>query len=302
MKSLTGASILDLKITYQCNNLCRFCVAGDKRARLADIPAKEIKGILKRNARGRDTVVFTGGEPTLRDDLFELAQYARECGYSTVIIQTNGRRLAYRSYAERLAAAGANQFSVSLHGHCFALHDYLTRRPDSFAETVLGIRNLLDLGLTVATNTVVTKSGHFNLPDIAALLCGLGVRQMQFAFPHIEGKALENVSSVVPLMSLAAPNLRLALDAATAAGRTALAEGFPLCMLKHHESRAVESIPAQRKVVDSAATLDKFHEHRKSNLKAKGPLCPSCSRFDRCEGPWADYPELFSWKEFQPIQ
>ena len=298
----TKTSILDVKVTFQCNNLCRFCAAGDKRKVFPDPELKKLLELLNGNAGERDTLVLTGGEPTLRPDLPHIIRHARRnCGFSSVIVQTNGRRFAYRDYAETLIDAGAAKFMVSIHGHKAALHDFLTTREGSFAETVLGIKNLSDAGATVAANTVITNSSYRNLPEIQRMLCALGVAQMQFAFPHLVGKAKVNAARLAPPMSLVKPYLFRALDAASAAGRLALTEGFPLCMLQGKEVHAAESIHSRIMVVDENRTIEDFHGHRRAGLKAKGPDCPRCRHFHSCEGPWADYPELFSWKEFVPV-
>lgn len=297
----TKANILDIKITFQCNNLCWFCVAGDKRKLFPDATAATIRSALKKNSGCRDTVVFTGGEPTVRKDLPELARFAREdCGYKNIVIQTNGRMFAYMDYAAPLVKAGANQFMVSIHGHRAALHDHLTTQRDSFAETALGIKNLKALGQTVATNTVITKPNYRNLPEISRMLCALGIEQMQFAFLHIEGKAKVNAAGIVPPMTLVIPYLFHALDIAAGNKRVALTEGIPLCMLKGREEFASEALHRNVRVVDEGGDIDEFQGHRRTNLKAKGPECRGCRRFDACEGPWADYPEMFGWKEFKP--
>ena len=87
----------------------------------------------------------------------------------------------------------------------------------------------------------------------------------------------------------------------TAAGCVALAEGIPLCILGDWENYAVENLHSKRKVFDEQGGIDDFQGHRMSQLKGVGPDCGECSRVDICEGPWSDYPELFSWKEFRPI-
>jgi sulfatase maturation enzyme AslB (radical SAM superfamily) len=299
----THAKIIDIKITFRCNNQCLFCAAGDKRMIYSDLPADKIHAALRAAGKGRNSALFTGGEPTLRDDLPDLVRFARgECGFKTVIIQTNGRRFAYRDYAELLSDAGADQFMVSIHGHTGMLHDYLTGGNGSFAETVLGIRNLISAGRTVATNTVITKSNFRNLPDIARMLCALGVGQMQFAFPHIDGKAKANAARVVPPMTLVIPYLFRALDTAEAAGRVSLTEGFPLCMIQGHEHQAVETLHKKIKVIDDSGDIEDFDGHRATRLKEKGADCPGCRHFKFCEGPWADYPAMFSWKEFKPVE
>lgn len=247
-------------------------------------------------------MLFTGGEPTIMPALPALIQYARKtCGYRSVIIQTNGRRLAYKAYLEELIQAGASHFSISVHGHIPPLHDYLTRVEGSFLETLAGIRNALNHNVVLATNTVITKSNSINLADIAKLLGAMGVRQMQFAYPHLEGKALVNIENIAPPISLAAFHVKRALEAAGQSGALALTEGFPFCLLGEWKDHAVENIHTKRKVVDCQGDIEDFHGHRMSLLKNKGPACSACSMKNICEGPWADYPERFSWREFNPL-
>ena len=154
----------------------------------------------------------------------------------------------------------------------------------------------------VATNTVITKPNYRNLPEISRMLCALGVGQMQLAFPHIDGTAKANAAGIVPPMTLVLPYLYRALDAAVKEKRVALTEGLPLCMLPGREDFASESLRRKIKVLDDGGDIEEFQGHRKTNLKAKGPDCPSCRHFDACEGPWADYPEMFGWKEFKPVR
>lgn len=259
--------------------------------------------LLSDNANDRGSVLFTGGEPTTRSDLPELIRYATEkCGYKTVIIQTNGRRLAYKSYLKELIKSGAGQFAVSVHGHIAALHDYLTQAEGSFSETILGIRNVLEFGSTLATNTVITKSNCRNLPDIATLLGTIGVKQMQFSYPHLEGKALLNADNIAPPMLMAAPYMRKAVETATRFGSVVFTEGFPYCILGDLKEHAVENFHTKRKVVDFRSDIEDFHGHRMGFMKKKMPVCLECQRNNICEGLWADYIERFSGKEFKPFR
>lgn len=77
------------------------CVQGDKRKAQKAKTAEEIKNILE-ECSDYGEVVFTGGEVTLRNDLPELVEYARNLGYQDIQIQTNGRRFAYKNYCKKL--------------------------------------------------------------------------------------------------------------------------------------------------------------------------------------------------------
>lgn len=210
---------VDLKLGFSCNNRCRFCVQGNKRDELGDLNTAELRERLRDARSHADSIVFTGGEVTLRKDLVELVAYAKELGFDTIQIQTNGRMFAYRKNCEELIAAGANEFSPALHGHTAELHDYLTRAKGSFAQTSRGIHNLRQLDQPVITNSVITRSNYRHLPALARLLLKLGVDQYQFAFVHPLGTAQQRFHSVVPRLTLVAQHVAHGLDLGVRADR-----------------------------------------------------------------------------------
>jgi MoaA/NifB/PqqE/SkfB family radical SAM enzyme len=296
-----GARI-DVKVGFACNNHCVFCVQGDKRARFAPRSGKELRSILRAERERADSVVFTGGEPTVRKDLPELVAWAKELGYRTIQIQSNGRMFAHPGFVQRLVAAGANEFSPALHGHLASLHDFLTSAPGSFAQTVAGIRNLKAAGQVVITNSVVTKSSYRHLPDLARLLVALGVDQLQLAMVHPVGTAGERFDSVVPRMELASPYLKAALQVGLDAGRRAYTEAVPYCILEGYEECVVEKHIPRTAVFDASITIEDYTRYRLDQGKLKGPECPSCAFFAVCEGPWREYPERYGWEELRPVR
>jgi MoaA/NifB/PqqE/SkfB family radical SAM enzyme len=294
-------SRIDLKIGFACNNLCRFCVQGDKRSRFSPPPFEKLKGELISGRKIADGVVFTGGEPTLRKDLFELLACARELGYRTIQIQTNGRTFASKQYCRDAVSAGATEFSPALHGHRAELHDYLTRSPGSFRQTCRGILNLKELDQHVLTNSVVTRSNFRNLPDLARLLVALGVDQFQLAFAHPVGRAGENFSSVVPRFELIAPLVMEALEIGKRSGRPVFTEAIPPCILPGYEDCVVEEMIPRTKVVDAEAVIEDYREYRLAEGKLKGPECVRCRHDPYCEGPWREYPERYGFGEMRPV-
>lgn len=291
---------VDIKTGWLCNNRCRFCVQGNKRAIFGNKSTEEVKRLLAEARKDSDSIVFTGGEVTIRKDLVELVRYARDLGYRIIQIQTNGRALAYRKLCEELIEAGATEFSPALHGHIPELHDFLTRSPGSFAQTVKAIKNLKDLGQWVMTNTVITRSNYRHLPDIARLLVSLGVDQYQFAFVHPLGTAAEFFHSIVPRMSLIEPFVHRGLDIGIAARRRVMTEAIPYCFMKGYERYVAERIIPRTKIFEGHITIEDYTRHRLVEGKAKGPKCKECTYDPVCEGPWREYPEHFGWDEFEP--
>jgi len=76
---------------YKCNNRCIFCINWDKR----DIPGGNTSEIKKEmqgaKARGSTYLEIIGGESTIRPDIIELISFARDLGFKTIMMSTNGR-------------------------------------------------------------------------------------------------------------------------------------------------------------------------------------------------------------------
>jgi MoaA/NifB/PqqE/SkfB family radical SAM enzyme len=292
---------IDLKVGFACNNHCVFCVQGDKRSRYSPRTFDELRGVLREERARVTAVVFTGGEPTVRRDLVELVACARDLGYRTIQIQTNGRMFAHAGFVRRLVEAGANEFSPALHGHVAALHDFLTDAPGAFAQTVTGIRNLKALGQFVLTNSVITKPNYRHLPDLARLLVSLGVDQFQLAFVHPVGTAGDQFARVVPRMEAASPHVRASLQVGRDAGRRVFTEAVPYCILPGYEQCVVEKYIPRTAIYDAESTIADYTRYRLDEGKLKGPDCPGCVHFAECEGPWREYPERLGWAEFRPV-
>jgi len=291
---------LDLKLGFRCNNHCTFCVQGDKREYVGDLTTEEAKHQLTVSRADCDRVVLTGGEITVRNDLPEIVAHARDVGYRLIQIQTNGRRLAYRSYCQALIDAGANEFNPALHGHTAALHDALVGAPGAFDQCTRGMRNLRDLGQRVLTQTVLTRSNTPYLLHIARLLVELGAWQVQFAFVHAIGSAEKNWDTTVPRYRDVARYLPAALDYVRRAGRSTITEAVPFCFLQGREWAAIEPVLPQTTVHDGDIVIGDYERYRREAGKLQGPPCEACTWKARCEGPWKEYPERFGWEEFTP--
>jgi MoaA/NifB/PqqE/SkfB family radical SAM enzyme len=293
---------LDIKINYQCNNRCLFCVQGRKREVLPFKSYSEISRAIKKSAHeGITKIVLTGGEPALHPDILKIIKLAKDSGFQNIQIQSNGRMFAYLSFCIKAIKAGANEFALSLHGHKSHLHDYLTDAPGSFDQTVQGIKNLKKLGQEAILNTVITEYNYRFLPDIARLLVGLNVGQYQLAFIHITGQAEENKEKIVPRKKTIMPYVKKGLDIGIKAGGRVMTEAIPYCLMNGYENYIAEKVIPESKVHDIDFVIESFSDYRKNIGKVKGPQCGRCKYFSICEGPWKEYPKLYGWSEFEPI-
>ena len=173
---------------WLCNQKCRFCyAAGQSKAGTKELSTEEWKKILDRLRRERvPMVTFTGGEPTLREDLVELVEYAK---WFVTRLNTNGRALT-EDLAERLCAAGLDSVQITLYSHDPAIHNELVGA-EGHADTLQGIRNAVAAGLDVSVNTPLCKKNE-NYVDTLRMLCEMGVRFVTVSGLICTGMAEEN--------------------------------------------------------------------------------------------------------------
>jgi len=147
---------MDLALTFRCQNDCVHCYAGGPHE-TPELNTTQWKQVIDRLSDiGVFIVTFTGGEPTLREDLPELLLYAQDKGMVTGLI-TNGRKLKDAAYVKVLEAAGLDFVQVTLESHKPKIHDAITGTAGSWKETVAGIKNAVKSQIYVSTNTTLSK-------------------------------------------------------------------------------------------------------------------------------------------------
>ena len=173
-----------LEVTKRCNLRCRFCFANGGTE--AEDPSTEecmdaIRDIVRQTEK--PLIQFSGGEPTLRDDLPDLIRFAREAGCSYTQVNTNGVRLTREpEYAERLAEAGLDIVFLQFDGTREDIYEKLRGVP--LLETKLqAIRVCAEnhMGVTLVP-TVVPGVNDGDLGNIVSLAREMipGVRGVHF--------------------------------------------------------------------------------------------------------------------------
>ncbi|MDR1962115.1 MAG: putative heme d1 biosynthesis radical SAM protein NirJ2, partial [Gracilibacteraceae bacterium] len=146
--------IISWNTTNACNLYCAHCYrdAGPKAAN--ELSTAEGKTLLSQIAEaGFKIMIFSGGEPLMRPDIYELVRHAAQCGLRPVF-GTNGTLIEPES-AARLKEAGAVCIGVSLDSLDQAKHDELRGRRGSWEEAVRGMRHCRSAGLAFQVHTTV---------------------------------------------------------------------------------------------------------------------------------------------------
>lgn len=166
---------MDLAVTYRCNNACAHCY----NARSRNYPELDTQSwfeILDHLWKiGIPHIVFTGGEPTLRDDLPELVRHAEQNGQITGI-NTNGRRLGDKAYLQALLDAGLDHVQITFESHLPEIHDRMVCLPGAWQETLTGLKSVLATKLYVMTNTTMLTLNKDSIPGTLEFLGQLGLK------------------------------------------------------------------------------------------------------------------------------
>jgi heme b synthase len=136
-------------------------------------------------------VILTGGEPLLREDIFDLARYGTKRGLR-MVMAPNGT-LIDGEKALRIKESGIQRVSISLDGATPKTHDRFRRVEGAFAGALRGIEHLKKVGMEFQINTTVTRGNCEELPEILDLAVRLGAaaHHMFLLVPTGRGKELE---------------------------------------------------------------------------------------------------------------
>jgi heme b synthase len=161
--------LLAWEVTRRCNLACLHCRAAAGSGPYPDelTTAEGLKLLDELADLGPVVVILTGGEPLLREDIYDLTAYGARRGHR-MVMAVNGTLLTPQ-VAARLKAAGIQRLSISLDGAGAASHDRLRAVEGAFAGALAGIAACREAGLPFQINTTVTRTNRAELPAIHEL-------------------------------------------------------------------------------------------------------------------------------------
>ena len=144
--------------TSACNLECIHCRRLDVSAELAkqDMTTEEgIHFIDSLSSFVKPVLVFSGGEPLFRRDIFELARYAKSKGLTTALA-TNGTLIGHQM-THQIISSGFERVAISIDGACAATHDKFRGIPGAFNRSLAGFLNLRSAGMSMQINCTLAR-------------------------------------------------------------------------------------------------------------------------------------------------
>lgn len=160
--------------TAACNLKCVHCRASAVDFRSPDdLSTAESFTLLDCIASfAKPVIVLSGGEPLVRDDLFDIASYGSSLGLR-MVLATNGT-LVNPEIAGKIKDCGVQRVSVSIDGATAESHDRFRRQKGAFGSSMIGIENLKSQALPFQINVSITRQNLDEIPAIVDMAIALG--------------------------------------------------------------------------------------------------------------------------------
>lgn len=181
---------IHLEITGKCNISCIYCYNSqfnDKKKISEEMTTEDIKKLINEASEmGCRSFTFSGGDPFLRSDIFEIIEY---CHDKKINFLTNGKLLA-EEFVEKISKyPQINEIKITLDG--FEGHNKL-RKGSDYKDVIESIKLLKAKGIKVVINTEVTEMNLLEMPKLYQLLRDLRIDRWRVDLPFILGKYREN--------------------------------------------------------------------------------------------------------------
>jgi radical SAM protein with 4Fe4S-binding SPASM domain len=191
--------VISWNVTLKCNLKCSHCYINAKDTRLADELSTEAAKMLIHQITevSRPLLILSGGEPLLRDDIYEIIRYAADRGLK-VGMGSNGI-LINDEVARKLKDAGMWTVAISLDSSIAERHDRFRGAKGCWEHAINAIKALKKTGLQVQVNCTVTPQNFDEIDSIMALADDLEVDNFHLFFLVPIGRGTE-VKDITPRM------------------------------------------------------------------------------------------------------
>lgn len=188
------------EITRACDLSCQHCRASAMACRdERELTTAEAFGVLDDLATFKTPaphVILTGGDPLKRPDFFKILEHAVDVGLPS-LVAPSATPLLTGDVIKKLGSSHVEAMSLSVDGSNPARHDGLRGVPGTFARTLTAARAIIEAGIPLQINTLVTNQTREDLPAVYELVKHIGADRWSlfFLITTGRGKALGQITS-----------------------------------------------------------------------------------------------------------
>ena len=189
-----------VELTARCNQKCSYCYNSwrdDGGAELGELSTETLRALLQKLFREAEVehITLTGGEPFLRQDIFELIDLIHQQDVTVSIISNGG--LLTREKAQRLAESQVAQVQLSFAGGDAATHDLVCGQR-SFQRCIEATRHLVKAGVAVCGSFICTKQSWRQTELALRLMHSLGIKRVAFNRFNPSGYGINATEALLP--------------------------------------------------------------------------------------------------------
>lgn len=180
--------IVSWNTTNACNMYCEHCYRDAGAKKDDELNTAEGKALIEEIARaGFKIMIFSGGEPLMREDLFDLVAHAKTQGLRPVF-GTNGTMITPET-ARRLKEVGALCMGISLDSVDSVKHNRFRATPGAWEGAVQGMRNCREAGLPFQIHTTVVEWNYDEVENLTDFAISEGAQAHHIFFLVPTGRA-----------------------------------------------------------------------------------------------------------------
>lgn len=323
-----------------CNQRCIFCSYQDsfhKGQKSLKIIRSELIN-LKR--LGIKDVTFSGGEVTLRKDIFEIISSAKNYGFRDILLITNGFMTDKVSYCKKLIDSGLTTITFSFQGYDDKTHDGITQSKGSFKKLLKSYENMKKLDINIRFNSTICKENYTYLPEIAKLFLKLKPKVVNILTFFGYDDAAEHFKEQCPKYNEMKPFLEKALDTLDEKIPEINVRYLPFCIIPKHAKhisgyhqklydpfewnnitddirrhnkliniyhiiRGIFSFKNKKRLLDISWKKIKNEamvEFIIKNSFVQNSQCKKCKYYYMCNGFWKSYVNSYGESELKPVK
>jgi radical SAM protein len=187
------------EVTQACDLECVHCRAAAQPERNpAELSTEQGYRLLDEiRSFGEPLMVFTGGDPLKRPDLYDLIRYSVKIGLRTNVTPSATPLLTAEAI-EGFKAAGIARMAISLDGPDAATHDEFRGIPGTFDRAMFALRHARDIGLDVQLQTTVSRRNMARLAEVAEIAKEVRAKMWSLFFLIVTGRAAESDDLLAP--------------------------------------------------------------------------------------------------------